>query len=339
VLPAYVLRPLLRYFDGVDEIVSAGLVTAKPHFETSLTSDLCTLMDTDEQSRYALRHKIGWLQGQLAERLPGVDIEFNIDTIEYPSIVENLVTQSDLGLVVEFVDHIAPDRSWQAAALFQAKRLTVSPKTGTYTGDSKYGAPDADQRKRIQVLHKVLGYDIVNYLLYTPRPEALDPTLASELRYRRDLNLAQYIFDYSDGLAIHRELTRKRRFVDGGIVVSPVSPKPVTLRNTYDRILHDNLTWAWYLSLLLLEPGPSDSPGDHLPKRYSAGSELPKVSPILLASGDPGTAADIAGLLRNRQEEQFPFLPARSIWIRVTAGVDPEQLDITDEERGYRRRR
>lgn len=324
-LPAYALRPLLRYFDAVDDIVSQGLVTVKAHQEIGLTSDLCSLMDEREQGRYAIRHDLGWLRRQLTERIGDVDVEVDIDTIEYPQKLENLVTQSDLGLVVEFDDYTLPSRSWTAAALLQAKRLTAPIGTG-YSASSSFGAYSSTQRRRIKALHSLLGYDVVKYLLYTPRPEHLDVYLADQLRYRRDLNITRPIFDFAAGLTVHRELTRRRRFVDGGIIVAPIDPKPSDLQGTYDRLLGDSLTWAWYVGLLLIDTsnagGPFEPPG-LLPARWSR-AQLSRFSfsPVGLASGDRATATAIAQGLGQEDLPRFPFLPRRSIRIRVAVGGD-----------------
>jgi hypothetical protein len=82
VLPAHALRPLLRYFDAVDESLSKGVVTARPHSEVALTADLCSLMDEYEQGRYTLRHDVAWLRRKLRSRLPMTDIEIGISTLE-----------------------------------------------------------------------------------------------------------------------------------------------------------------------------------------------------------------------------------------------------------------
>lgn len=320
-LPATALRPLLRYFDAVDDIVSQGLITAKSHQEVGLTSDLCSLMDEREQTRYSIRHDLGWLRDRLTERIGRVDVEVKIDTIEYPQAVESLVTQSDLGLVVEFSDRIVPNRDWTAAALLQAKRLTT-PIGAAYAASSTFSAYSAAQRSRIEALHRLLGYDIVKYLLYSPRPEHLDADLANELRHRRDLNIAKPIFDFTDGLHIHRELTRRRRFVDGGIIVSPLEPKPGDLAGTYDRLLGDSLTWAWYLALLFVDSNASDV-SDVLPRRWSF-SDLahPAISPVDLALGRGTAAESIATSLEQSDIPRFSFLPKRSIHIRVGVGGD-----------------
>ena len=138
-LPAHALRPLLRYFDAVDEVVSKGVVAARPHPEIALTSVLCSLMDEYEQSRYAMRHDVTWLRTKLSSRFPLADLDFEIETLEYPSSLENFVTQADLGVVVEFRDGIVHDRDWQAAVLLQAKRVYLD-SGGSYSTASTYGA-------------------------------------------------------------------------------------------------------------------------------------------------------------------------------------------------------
>jgi hypothetical protein len=137
VLPAYTLRTFLRYFDSVDTAASAGLLVVRPHSEVTLTSTLCDLMDEVDQRRLVMTHYIDWLRERLAQLVPVTDVEFRIDTYEYPTRLENWVTQSDLGLVVEFEDHLARGRDWSAAALLQAKRL-MPTATKRYAVASKY---------------------------------------------------------------------------------------------------------------------------------------------------------------------------------------------------------
>ncbi len=127
VLAARALRPLVRYFDAVDELVSAGMVATRPHLEVTMTSILCDLMDKDEQHKYRLRHNINWLRRKLNERITATDVSFDIQTLEYPRDIENLVTQADVGLIIEFDDILFPKRNWTAATVLQAKRLRGEP--------------------------------------------------------------------------------------------------------------------------------------------------------------------------------------------------------------------
>lgn len=335
-LPAHALRPLLRYFDAVDEVVSKGVVAARPHPEISLTSDLCSLMDESEQGRYAMRHDVAWLRTKLGSRFPLADLDFGIETLEYPTSLENFVTQADLGVVVEFRDGIVRGRDWQAAVLLQAKRLYLD-SGGSYSAASTYGAINTAQTRRIKALHRFLGYDVVRYLLYTPRPDvavapgaplALDAGLARSLQHRRDLNIRDPIFDFATGLAVHRELTRTRRVVNGGMVIAPVGRKPTNLPDTYDRIFSDSLPWAWFLSLLLVEdsgtPWQGLGAGTAMPQRLDNDALRGlRVSPIDLALGNHTAAGTVADYLVDQDlvsdsVPTFPFLPKRALRIRVT---------------------
>lgn len=77
--------------------------------------------------------------------------------------VENRVTQSDLGLVLRYVDNVRPANSWAQAFLLQAKRLP--PKL---RGERRYSAgsrfsPDAEQMRRIQRLVDIFGETAVRF--------------------------------------------------------------------------------------------------------------------------------------------------------------------------------
>ncbi|BAZ52820.1 hypothetical protein NIES4103_54850 [Nostoc sp. NIES-4103] len=44
-IPIVVIKPLLKYFDSIDKYVTAGLMYKKLHNETTITQNLCSLLD------------------------------------------------------------------------------------------------------------------------------------------------------------------------------------------------------------------------------------------------------------------------------------------------------
>src|SRR5579862_6669471 len=114
---------LIRHFDSLDRAVSKRLTRKRPWSEPALTSLLCDLLDADTQADEPLEYPMASLNFDL-QKLEGLlRISLQIQTHEYDARMERWVTQADLGLVVNLIDHLMPKESWSISWLLQAKRL------------------------------------------------------------------------------------------------------------------------------------------------------------------------------------------------------------------------
>ena len=272
-LPPRTFRPMLRYFDAIDATVTTRLLRKRPWSEIALTSLLFDLIDEDTEAEYARKRDLGWLQRKLASAAPLVDVRFEIETHEYPPGYERWVTQSDLGLVLRFEDNLVPDRDWEKAFLLQAKRV-YAERDGSYRLASTYGGFDADQHERAEAINDQLGYDLVRYLLYCPRPDRLPRELAEALRHLRDVNVQNRLFDGIAGLEMRSSLVRNGETLEPGIVIAKPSALPTTLSETYGSLFTGCIPWSWFLTLWLTQRRTNGDQGPDGGGRQSASGYL-----------------------------------------------------------------
>lgn len=326
-LPPRTFRPLLRYFDAIDALVSERLLRKRPWSEIALTSLLCDLMDEDTEGEYDRKRDLDWLRKKLASAAGLVDVEFAIETHEYPPGYERWVTQSDLGLVLRFQDHLLPERDWEKAFLLQAKRV-YADRAGTYRLGSKYGGFDREQHERAEAINGQLGYDLVRYLLYCPRPERLPKGLAEALRHLRDVNVQDRLFDGMAGLEMHDNLVRNGETLEPGIVVARPAGVPDTLRDTYGGLFSHSLPWAWFLTLWLTAHD-APSPLDWHDPEECLDLELEELM-VAIVTGDQTAVSELAGVVEGLDDRAIPILPPHTI--TVTLSVAREFEDEVDQQ-------
>src|SRR5580698_1406089 len=174
---------LVRYFDAVDDLVSARLLPAVTVDERHLTSTLRETLDERFAGFHALSYSLTQLKAELAADDTALAISLSIDAHEYPTKVENRITQADLGVILRFDNFFRPTESFSKAALFQAKRLYCQARRGpTYSADDRFVKFDPDQLLRIAELSERHS-NLLYYLFYCPRPEAYDVQSRQTLRY------------------------------------------------------------------------------------------------------------------------------------------------------------
>jgi hypothetical protein len=121
-----------------------------------------------------------------------------------------------------------------------------------------------------------------------------------------------------------RELTRRRRFVDGGVIVAPAERLPKSLDATYEALFDHSLPWSWFLSLLLTD---TDDMTGLVPARLNAAAMSGvSYSPVGLVSGDLTTAQAVVDALTERNLLPFPVLPSRTIAIRLLASAEIDRV-------------
>ena len=130
---------IIKHFDAIDKVVSKRLNRKRPWSEPSLTSLLCDLMDHDTQDEEKIEYSIDTLNKDLEEFDGLLDVSFIIETHEYSPKVERWITQSDLGLIINFEDHLLPKDSWSISWLLQAKKVFPDKKNPVeYSESSKF---------------------------------------------------------------------------------------------------------------------------------------------------------------------------------------------------------
>lgn len=185
---------LIRHLDAIDRAVTKRTLRKRPWLEPAITSLLCDLMDEETQADENLDYTVGQLNRDLAEQDGLLAVSLDVETHEFHPKVERWVTQSDVGFIPRFQDHLLPKESWSRAWLFQAKRVEPDNRNPVaYSELSRVSAIDKEQRDRMLVLDKVLGGDFLRYLLYCPRPAFLDELTRLKLWRLRQRKVANQI--------------------------------------------------------------------------------------------------------------------------------------------------
>ncbi len=329
---------MLRHFDAVDEEVADRLLRVKPFDEPALTSLLCDLMDQEQQRRYRLAFDVDRLRRKIRRVAPLLDVEISIETHEYPSSVENLVTQSDLGIVFEYRDMWVPSRSWTDAYLLQAKRLFRS--RGTYALNSGFTSQNPAQHRRMTALDELFGSNFVKYLLYVPRPDRVAADTAAVLRHLRDVNIQDNIFDFALGLELQREAVRGGSTLDPGLLITPARLEPRSYSSAYGNLFNTSLPWSWFMTASLL----GGRPGTAVPFLLAEPGRDGAARRVAFARGDTETVTGVVDVLasdrgRGASRDDIriadrrvpPFLPARSITVLAVVNgqeEDPDEIEL-----------
>jgi hypothetical protein len=336
-LPVQALPPLLRFLDDVDNTVSARLLRKKPWDEIALTSLLCDLLDEETSDDYRRSYPLDDFRKDLAKAMPLVQFDCSLRTHEYPARMERWITQSDIGLVIDYIDHFVPDRTWSAAWLLQAKRAYFRKGARRFDENSKFNATDSAQHRRMINLNRSLGYEAVKYLLFCPRPSALDELTSAKLAHLRNLSLSRHIFDYAHGLALHDELQNGGGSLAAGIFLAEAQSMPRTLADTHEEIFRQTIPLAWFLTNLFAE-GPS-SRGIDLSEGLGMNADLNDWSSIELvkriASGDEEAVRDAAVRAGQADDrDTFRIAPAHTLHIAIQAGGqgDPDRRRILNQQ-------
>ena len=232
-VPLTYIRPLLRHFDAIDRATTAGLLNKRPYLETTTTQLLCAMLDAKEQG--PLEYTLGDLQRDLSAIGGSLTARFTVMTHEYNAAVENRVSQSDVGLIINYRDFITPSGSWTESWLLQAKSVkpvSISPRV-RYTELSAFDALSADQLERMRTLVRMIGVDFVRLMHYCPRLRLLSPDVRSILIHLRDGALNSHIFDFALGLELRDRLLVSDPNLEPGIFVSSFGDPARSLADIY----------------------------------------------------------------------------------------------------------
>ncbi len=218
---------LLRYFSGVDEALSRRFAIGFLPDEEHLTSLLCELLDEKGSELHALSYSVSNLNSDLKNSGSLLTTSVSLSTTPYNKYQERYFTQSDIGIVVKYVDNIDPSCSFKKGLLVQAKKL-FPYKDKIYTLNSKYNSFNAEQHERLTSMIEYYGMRrdkdsdklqrkrkmidgglCAAYLLYNP-PITVFSQIEQELIIHRQLRQdSRSIFDYMDGLRLYHELSER----------------------------------------------------------------------------------------------------------------------------------
>ncbi len=86
------------------------------------------------------------------------------------------------------------------------------------------------------------------YLLYCPRPKALEPTVRQELNHSRTKAMAGDIFDFSLGLQLREDLLSADPTTAAGVHVASIFDPPDTLAQVHRGIFSTNEPFSWFVA-------------------------------------------------------------------------------------------
>jgi hypothetical protein len=127
------------------------MVRKRPWTEEALTGLLCDLLDGDTQIEENVSYTLKQVHDDFAKSDEPLSIHFRIETRQYPKHLERWVTQSDLGLIINYQNQFDPASSVRRAWLCQAKRV-FPMANDNYGVDSEFNSTDATQTERMKVL-------------------------------------------------------------------------------------------------------------------------------------------------------------------------------------------
>ena len=321
---------IIKHFDAIDKAVSKRLNRKRPWSEPALTSLLCDLMDQETQTDEKIEYSIENLNDEL-EKIDGLlDVSFVIETHEYTPRVERWVTQSDLGFVINFEDHLLPDKSWSISWLLQAKKLFPdNQKSSKYSEVSRFQSYDPKQADRIKKLEERIGIEFIKYLFFCPRPSDLDDIIQKKLTHLRNRHLSSNIFDFTLGLELRDELSRIDSSLAAGIFISRIENYPRTLGAVHEEILGSTFPFSWFIASHFAGRGfevheGKSCHGRRPLKKSKRGidendSNKEEIAEAIVR-GDEKIVKHIIELMGGNIESEFQILPPHTITVNVGIG-------------------
>lgn len=319
---------LIRHLDAIDQRVVRRLDRARPWTEPALTSLLCDLLDDETEHEEDLVFSRRELRDALAGSDEALSVMFSIDTIEYLPEFERYVTQSDVGLILNYNDRIS-GHSWERSWLLQAKRATPSIRERpAYRAKSSIKIDQA-QHSRLNILADVLGQEAVKYLLYCPRPSSLRHADRAILAQARNEALSGHIFDYLFGQQVYADAMQGGPTLAAGMLMAPCDAVPSTVQAAHRQLTQSIWPFSWFIAMHVAESGGRQAGflGPD-PKASSDGGR--PLSDFL--RGDPQAVHDVLRrcAVSNQESSESPlpiddflsgrFLPSHVMTIEIAPG-------------------
>jgi hypothetical protein len=280
---------IVRYLDGVDDVISARLASGFNPHEDHLTSLLCEMLDDNLTSLSALAFPLSKLREELAFDPKVLKVSLSIEVKKYPPHIERRLTSSDIGVIVSYRDNVASNRSFEKGALFQAKKLYRSQPDQAFSLHDPFKEFDANQLLRLAKLEnddetremhlkRSLHSSLSHYLLYCPRLDGYDEQSREEVHHL--IIPSSDIFDFAEGWHKYELANDPARHIpgmlatglgwlaseylerheDGNYTVKARKEKP-TARQAFEQFWQDVYPFSWFLvyEMLMGNAGKSDS--------------------------------------------------------------------------------
>jgi len=240
---------IIKHFDSIDKALSSRLHrTARPWDEPAINHLFVDLFDAAVQDDVKIDFTLAELQAALLSYNELASVQLKIDTHAYSSYMERYVTQSDIGVVIEYKDRAKPENDMRVCWLLQAKRaFPVTTNPLRYAPQSRFKSADPQQAKRIQELQKLVGTDFIKYLLYCPRAEHLDVEERRQLSYHRTRATVGHIFDYTLGLALRDDIMNGSPTLEAGVFIANTDEEPRDIAATHERMFYSTMPLSWFI--------------------------------------------------------------------------------------------
>jgi hypothetical protein len=316
---------LITYFDGIDAALSGRLLRAVPPDEPALTNELCALMDADTQRREKLlEFNIDRLNAALATCGDDMQFELRIDTHPHNPRMEAFVSQSDLGLVIEYHNHILPSENWFRAYLLQAKRLYRTDRSGEYDDRASFRSVDHRQHRRLEAFAKQFGEEFFRYILYCPPVPYLNAHTAIKVRALHTRNLSRPIYDFVGGLSLFDHLKKSAGRIDAGIWITPVTTMPSRILNVHDQAFQEASPFFWFFLSHFAIPITGGHRDHGRIRRHHDPADPRDMLIRNVVSGDSNAIEEFLRMADGESSVKLPefaILPKSTIMITVTVGA------------------
>jgi hypothetical protein len=317
---------VVRYLDGIDEALSRTFMRPGPPDEPALTSQLCALLDAESQRREKLlRFNIDHLNRALSACGEDLHFDFRIDAHPHSAKMENLVSQSDLGLVLNYENFILPEVSRRWSYLLQAKKLHPFNGYSIFDDRSSFRSINHAQHLRLLNIAKKFGEEHFRYMMYCPQVSAFAQPTATKIRALHTFNLSSRIYDYTSGLTLFDYLKRVSGRVDSGIWLAPVESLATKILDAHSRAFEDVWPFAWFLVRHFISPSPTGDQRRHHQAPPSTSSVPPKTNDDLIygvVTGDRHAIESFASAFQAHSGDlpSLTILPKSTITITASIG-------------------
>lgn len=304
---------IIKHFDAIDRTVTSKLLYKRPRDEEDITKSLVDALDHECQVQEGISYTVDQLNSDLLLAGEPTFVQLDIETHSYNKKWEHYVSQSDIGLIINYRNYYDMSLSNSRAWLFQAKRVfPLKGKVNDYGIKSKFESYDSDQHDRIKELLKFVDIDFFKYLLYCPRPDFLSDDVRMHLSYLRGKSLNTRIFDFVHGQELLDDLRKGAPTLAAGIFVSDLDSFPKEFGDLHKGILEKYNPFSWFILNHLVT-------SHHYFDEKNENSNINNEIANKIVRGDPSVIDEI---LKEFDIKQKPskILPAATITISVSQG-------------------